>query len=167
MNRRIPIALAAAALVVVSAGAAHAQPPTAVDDPGVFTCANGAEFSVTVSESGPTARAWIEGQGVVGRAFTYDQDATVTFEDGTSQQIGQHSGPIREPRPYRSIPVSDSMLRGTVYCTSTEAFSDVFTLTAEDAEWLGIEGHIGETVELDGTFQLGVYLNADQLANRG
>ncbi len=59
------------------------------------------------------------------------------------------------------------MLRGTVYCTSTETFSDVFTLTAEDAEWLGIDGHVGETVELDGTFRLGVYLNADQLAHRG
>ncbi len=68
----------------------------------MFTCDNGREFSVTVSESGPTARAWIDGQGVVGRAFTYDQEATVTFEDGTSQEIGQHSGP--DPRA-EALPV--------------------------------------------------------------
>jgi hypothetical protein len=167
VNRRIRLALASAALVVIPAGAAQAQPPTAVDNPGQFTCDNGRTFTVAVSVSGPTARAWIDGQGVVGRAFTYDQEATVTFEDGSTQAIEQHSGPIREPRPYRSIPVSEAMLRGTVACASTEGFSDVFTLTAADGQWLGLEGHVGETVQLDGTFRLGVYLNADQLAHRG
>jgi hypothetical protein len=167
MKRTVSLALAAGVLALTPAGAAHAQPPTTVDDTGVFTCENDREFTVSLSVSGPTARAWIEGQGVFARAFSYDQQATVTFEDGSTQLIAEQTGPIREPRPYRAIPVAESMLGGTVLCTSTEAFSDVFTLTAEDAAWLGIDGHVGETVQVDGVFQLGVYLNADQLAHRG
>jgi hypothetical protein len=163
------LGLAASCGLAVGALAAPAQaaPPSA-NQAIPMECADGSTVLAHLDPRGlSTPVAWVEGRGIVARAFDHSDVGTLALFDGTAVAVDLSTGPGKEGPGGSTRPVAVAALSGTTVCTIAEDVDFTFTLEQWDVDFLSLPAeYLGTEAHFTGQWATDVYIGATQLAAR-
>ena len=164
VRRFTAVVLLALGSIAVLAPGAQAAPPSAQFD-GTYTCSNGQSIDVFVSNH--SLVGYVDGRGVVPRAFQFISDVSLEVQDGAYAgdviSLAVDSG-ISGPN---GKPANGQTLTGTSTCVQSFSGDIEFVVDQGAVDFLGLDPkYLGSTVTGSEDASITVYVTTQQLEHR-